>query len=43
MQRALTAIAYKISGKRIAYSDLRSGRNITDLDYEPSRCLRSFS
>ena len=34
VQRALTAIAYKISGKRIAYSDLRSGRNITDLDYE---------
>src|ERR1700721_1451194 len=34
VQRALTAIAYNISGKRIAYSDLRSGRNITDLDYE---------
>jgi replicative DNA helicase len=33
-QRALTAIAYKISGKRIAYSDLRSGRNVTDRDYE---------
>lgn len=34
VQRALTAIAYKISGKRIAYSNLRSSRNITDLDYE---------
>jgi replicative DNA helicase len=34
VQRALTAIAYKISGKRIAYSDLRSGRNVTDRDYE---------
>jgi replicative DNA helicase len=33
VQRALTAIAYRLSGKRIAYSDLRSGRNITDADY----------
>jgi replicative DNA helicase len=33
VQRALTAIAYKIGGKRIAYSDLRSGRNITDDDF----------
>src|ERR1700730_16615816 len=30
VQRALTAIAYKISGKRIAYSNLRSGRDITE-------------
>ena len=36
-QRALTAIAYKISGKRIAYSDLRSGRNVSDRDYEVLR------
>jgi replicative DNA helicase len=35
VERALTAIVYKISGgrRRIAYSDLRSGRNITDDDY----------
>lgn len=34
VQRALTAIAYKLSGKRIAYSDLRSGRDLTDSDYQ---------
>jgi replicative DNA helicase len=33
VQRALTAIAYKISGRRIAYSDLRSARNMTDSDF----------
>jgi replicative DNA helicase len=32
-QRALTAIAYKISGKRIAYSNLRTGRDVTDEDF----------
>ncbi len=32
-QRALTAIAHKLGGKRIAYSDLRIGRNVTDDDF----------
>ena len=31
-QRALTALAYQLSGRRVAYSDLRSGRGITDAD-----------
>jgi replicative DNA helicase len=35
-QRALTAIAYQLSGgrRRIAYSDLRSGRGISDDDFD---------
>src|SRR5260370_40411792 len=33
-QRALTAIAYKLSGARIAYGDLRNGRNISAADFK---------